>query len=575
MKTTILLGLAAAMSMALVNSASAASIGVSFLGRNANTRVLPTETAGVVPQANWNNIDDSTYSPAENGTAVSLQDDAGKFTTVSLTFVANDSWNSDGPDVTPNDRLMLGIIKRQGLNTACTFTFSNLDVGPYDVYVYTSMNGDNVMLDTTIGSTTYYTFEDHQFAGTFIQAVNTSAAGTRDVGNYVKFAGVRPTNGVFLTTATWRGGGDGNGIAGFQIVGAGAFPSNTRPVAITRQPASRRTLTNQTVTFSVGTDVPANFQWFKGGAAISGANNATFQTAPLTPSDNGTSYYVVVSNNVNSVQSSNAVITIGNLVLVPGAKQEFFDNALRADVEAGGLTPDSITPLSLFETPTDQSDTFTVRLSALFKPPVTGNYVFFVCSDDDSDLFLSTDASPANKRQIAAENGWSGVRNWNGANGAGGLTGPQAIAQKRSDKWIPDPVGDPTATPPFANGIPLVAGNTYYLEGVAHEGGGGDNLAATFILVGDPNPVNGDAPKFAGFLLAPYVQALDGAYISVTNPPANVSVVQNRTATFSVGATSGYIGDTSGVGPAIAYQWQSAAANSSSFVNIPNALGRT
>jgi len=62
-----------------------------------------------VPQGNWNNIyDDGTTF---KGASSSLVDSAGNFTAVKIVYDANDSWSSDGPTVTPNDKLMKGIIK--------------------------------------------------------------------------------------------------------------------------------------------------------------------------------------------------------------------------------------------------------------------------------------------------------------------------------------------------------------------------------------------------------------------------------------------------------------------------------
>src|SRR5439155_150116 len=84
---------------------------------------------------------------------------------------------------------------------------------------------------------------------------------------------------------------------------------------------------------------------------------------------------------------------------------------------------------------------------------------------------------------------------------------------ERSDRWVPDTTMPP-ASPPFANGIHLTNGITYYIEAVHHEGGGGDNLAVTFKLKGDPDPAPGAAVAIAGFVLAPYVQGLDGASIT-------------------------------------------------------------
>src|SRR5258708_18675073 len=41
------------------------------------------------------------------------------------------------------------------------------------------------------------------------------------------------------------------------------------------------------------------------------------------------------------------------------------------------------------------------QLVGVFIPPVPTNYVFWVSSDDNSDLFLSTDISPAHRKFIA------------------------------------------------------------------------------------------------------------------------------------------------------------------------------
>src|SRR5262249_5367746 len=70
-----------------------------------------------------------------------------------------------------------------------------------------------------------------------------------------------------------------------------------------------------------------------------------------------------------------------------------------------------------------------------------------------------------------------------------------------------------------------------------------------------------------------WTTGLDGAYINFTNPPANQTGIQSKTATFTASATSGYQGDTSTLSPTIAYQWQRAAAGSSTFVSIAGANG--
>ena len=104
-------------------------------------------------------------------------------------------------------------------------------------------------------------------------------------------------------------------------------------------------------------------------------------------------------------------------------------------------------------------------------PPITRSSSAL---DDYSELYLSTDITAANRRVVAAEQGWSNSGQW--IDSAGG----SPTGQKRSDKYIP-PKG---TTAPYANGIPLVAGNMYYFTYIQEQGGGGDNAGVTFKFAG-------------------------------------------------------------------------------------------
>jgi hypothetical protein len=396
-----------------------------------------------------------------------------------------------------------------------------------------------------------------------------------------------------------EGGGGDNFGATFKRVGE-ADPASGTPSAITgtliattvpdtlpflTQPLNRRVAPGTTVTLSALADSPsATYQWFRNDVAISDGTGTerTYTTPALTAADNGVTYHVVATDGAKTGTSADAVITVGQLVPVAKSlRREFWndDTLTRLDVIDNLVPePELVDTLATFETPTNIDQNYVQRVSGLFVAPVNGNYVFFVAADDTGDLFLSTDSTPANKRLIAQEVGWSGVRNWTGIGGTGqGLTDAQAIAQKRSDGFIPDPVGDPSAVPPFTNGIPLVAGTAYYIEAAHEEGGGGDNLAVTYKLVGQPDPVNGTAPRIDSSVIGDYPQALtlNGATITVTTQPTSTSGLQNRTVTLNVAATSGYIGDASGAGPALRYQWQTAPSGSTTFTNIPGATGTT
>ncbi|MFO1497737.1 MAG: hypothetical protein U1G07_04975 [Verrucomicrobiota bacterium] len=201
-------------------------------------------------------------------------------------------------------------------------------------------------------------------------------------------------------------------------------------------------------------------------------------------------------------------------------KQEMWLNKLRPDIENGTAgPPSSLAYLDQFHVPVEQGANYAERVSGFFIPATTGNYVFFVASDDDSDLFLSTDDNPANKRLIAQETAWSNDLEW--IISGGGST----LAQKRSDQFRP--AGSTNA--PFAGGIPLTAGTRYYIEGVHHEGTGGDDFAATFKLAADPDPENGTETALAGNL----VGVLSPSGVAFVGQPLNYRVLPGSTVTLS------------------------------------------
>ncbi|MBN1124774.1 MAG: hypothetical protein JXA82_07195 [Sedimentisphaerales bacterium] len=127
--------------------------------------------------------------------------------------------------------------------------------------------------------------------------------------------------------------------------------------------------------------------------------------------------------------------------------------------------------------PRDWKDYYGARLSGYIIPPSTGNYTFYICSDDASELYLSTDGYPENLR--------------------------------------PDPIcavyGYVEASPPFwtedeeqdSSPIALEAGKAYYIQALMKEGGGSDNL-----YVGWKKPGSGD------------IEIIGSSYISDIHPQA-------------------------------------------------------
>jgi hypothetical protein len=343
MKSLKLVGLSACLAVlsALQTRAQQPQIGIQFLGRINNppsaglpaptaTQLQQNDIAGVVPQQAYNiidNVNDPLLGGAgAGGTVSSLLDSNLVTTTVSLTYVANDSWYNDTDPTTittPNAELLNGIVKSNGSDGKSeSFRFSGVPEGQYDLYVYTTMNGDGVEADVTDQDhiTTYYINEWHQFrdTNTFVQATNTNPNGPRDTGNYVRLANLgtygRGTIGAIVTR---RGtAGDGTGVPALQLVPAGASQPNVTPLSFLSEPTSRRGAAGDTnITFSASIRGPASYsQWLKNGAPIPGETNLTYTPSPIVSGDNLATIAFTASNNLNSITSSNAVLTVGQYV---------------------------------------------------------------------------------------------------------------------------------------------------------------------------------------------------------------------------------------------------------------------
>src|ERR1035438_1703211 len=80
-------------------------------------------------------------------------------------------------------------------------------------------------------------------------------------------------------------------------------------------------------------------------------------------------------------------------------KVEWWYGGSLSGLEAGtlGTSTNIITsPRLEADTAGSSGNNYANRLSTLFYPPTSGNYIFFDSSDDQSDLFVSTDSTPGN-----------------------------------------------------------------------------------------------------------------------------------------------------------------------------------
>jgi hypothetical protein len=100
------------------------------------------------------------------------------------------------------------------------------------------------------------------------------------------------------------------------------------------------------------------------------------------------------------------------------------------------------------------SDDYSQWLRGWIVAPQTGNYSFWLASDDHSELWLSPSKNPSAKTRICTVDGWTTVGQW--------------------DKY-------PTQRSAV---IPLTAGQSYYFEIYHREGSGGDHLAVAWTRPG-------------------------------------------------------------------------------------------
>ncbi|MGC1240370.1 MAG: S8 family serine peptidase [Chryseosolibacter sp.] len=108
--------------------------------------------------------------------------------------------------------------------------------------------------------------------------------------------------------------------------------------------------------------------------------------------------------------------------------------------------------LSAFESRRNIADNYGARIRGFLCVPVSGQYTFWISSNDKSELWLSTNEDPGNKVKIAYVSGYTDYRQWS-----------KYPAQRSSL-------------------ITLEAGKKYYIEALHKEGVGADHLSVGWQL---------------------------------------------------------------------------------------------
>jgi hypothetical protein len=175
----------------------------------------PTDVAGVVPQANWNNFDGATGTLV--GNVVATEGETASATSVEVTWVSNNTWASTGSRGETNDfltgpdlSLMIGYLDT-GAPSTTSVTITNipsqLTSGGYDVYVY-AMGGVGgrggayriLQAGTTNVLKAYVRVVGNTNSTAFVKAPIDPASTNYAAGNYFVFTGL--TNAAITVEAT-------------------------------------------------------------------------------------------------------------------------------------------------------------------------------------------------------------------------------------------------------------------------------------------------------------------------------------------------------------------------------------
>lgn len=155
-----------------------------------------------------------------------------------------------------------------------------------------------------------------------------------------------------------------------------------------------------------------------------------------------------------------------------------------------GTDPDVVGSMSSLDAPKYTDDNYGARMSGYITAPVSGDYTFFIASDDYSEFYLSSDDDPVNKgTAITSVSGWTQPYEWN---------------KYSSQQSAPQT---------------LVAGNRYYIEILHKEGAQGDHCEVGWLKPGE----SGTPLVVPGTVLTPYVPEVipETPILSVTNVTSN------------------------------------------------------
>ncbi|MCX8155867.1 MAG: immunoglobulin domain-containing protein [Verrucomicrobiae bacterium] len=259
-------------------------------------------------------------------------------------------------------------------------------------------------------------------------------------------------------------------------------------------------------------------------------NNVTDTVSPANPVPANTSYKFwvpqgyIVRKQYNFTSSNN-----------PGSLSALTNTTVWLNDQ-----PSVIELMTVPDKPTLNIDYYATRFQGYLIPERTGNYTFYIASDDNGELYLSTDENPANIRLICYEPSYGNSRDW--TSNAGGRRGINPATGMQANISVP---------------IFLQAGKAYYIEVRHREGSGGDYVAINWKAPGDIDPVNGVISRIGPDNLSGLTP---NSFARVTGLPASITTNELATVTLAP-QIDGF--------PLVSIQWRT------NGVPVANATNRT
>lgn len=329
-----------------------------------------------------------------------------------------------------------------GVSTLPTLTWgTSSNANSYSLVVATNSAFTNPIVNQTGITTTSYTIGSALANNTQyywkVTAVNTD--GTTNASNAgIAFttAAVTPAPSAFTQTAPPSGG------TGVSITPSFSWQTATNATSYTLLVSTSSTYANPVINVS---------------------NISTTTYAPGTVLSSSTQYYwkVTATNASGSTVATNAGINFTTGVEAPPSSNPGVTRDYWAGISGSSVSdltsnsnypnnPTSTSTLASFDAPRNVGQEYGQRIKGYLAPTVTGSYEFWIASDDDSELWLSTNDQPSNKVKIAYVSGWANAEQF--------------------DKY----------TSQKSVSISLTAGNYYYIEALQKDAFGDDHLTVAW-----------------------------------------------------------------------------------------------